>query len=114
MWGATLRHDLGDAHPLVGRSAPDLALDDGTRLAAHLQTGQGLLLDLDTAAPLREWSRGWKDRIAYVASGGKEDLGMRALLVRPDGIVAWVGNSEQEGQIEPAVRRWFGGPSTKR
>ena len=114
VWGATLRHDLGDAHPLVGRSAPDLALDDGTRLAAHLQTGQGLLLDMDAAAPLREWSRGWKDRIAYVASGVKEELGMRALLVRRDGIVAWAGSGGHDAELEQAGRRWFGGPSVER
>jgi 2-polyprenyl-6-methoxyphenol hydroxylase-like FAD-dependent oxidoreductase len=114
VWGATLRHDLGDAHPLVGRSAPDLALDDGTKLATHLQTGQGLLSDMDAAAPLREWSRGWTDRIAYVASGVKEDLGMRALLVRPDGVVAWVGSGGDDAELEQAVRRWFGEPSTER
>ena len=114
VWGATLRHDLGDAHPLVGRSAPDLALDDGTTLAAHLQTGKGLLLDMDAAAPLRVWSRGWTDRVAYVVSGVKEDLGMRALLVRPDGVVAWVGSGGDDAELEQAVRRWFGEPSTER
>ena len=83
-------------------------------LAAHLQTGKGLLLDMDTAAPLRDWSRGWKDRIAYVASGAKEELGMRALLVRPDGIVAWAGSGGHDAELEQAGRRWFGGPSVDR
>ena len=108
VWGATLRHELGDDHPLVGRSAPDFALGDGTTLAAHLQTGCGLLLDFDTATPLRDVARQWEGRIAYLASSAKEELGVRALLVRPDGIVAWAGSGAQEGELVLAARRWFG------
>jgi len=109
VWGATLRYDLGDPHPLVGRSAPDFALADGSTLASHLQTGQGLLLDLDTAAPLRGLAMGWQGRLRYIASPAADELGLTSLLVRPDGIVAWVADGlAQSEPAAAAIQRWFG------
>ncbi len=109
VWAATLRYDLGDPHPLVGRSAPDFALADGSTLASHLQTGQGLLLDLDTAAPLRGLAMGWQGRLRYIASRAADELGLRSLLVRPDGIVAWVADGlAQSEPAAAAIQRWFG------
>ena len=71
VWGVGLRYDLGDTHPLVGRSAPDLELVDGTRLNEHLRVGQGLLLDFEGRAPLRMLGDRWSNRIGYVASDAK-------------------------------------------
>jgi hypothetical protein len=51
VWGVSLRHDLGGSHPLVGRSAPDFEMVDGTKLGALLENGRGLLLDFDARAP---------------------------------------------------------------
>jgi len=50
----------------------------------------------------------WHDRITYVASEAKDRLSLSALLVRPDGIVAWAseGATDQEGAVE-AASRWF-------
>ncbi|MEJ5127177.1 hypothetical protein WH367_14135 [Comamonas sp. MYb21] len=111
VWGATLRYDLGDPHPLVGRSAPDFALADGSTLAGHLQTGHGLLLDFGSAAPLRDLSAGWKGRLRYIASSAADELGLQSLLVRPDGIVAWVGEGVvEQDQAAEAIQRWFGQP----
>ena len=109
VWGVSLRYDLGDSHPLVGRGAPDFALLDGTRLGDHLGTGRGLLLDFDARAPLRALAGRWGDRIAYVASDAKDRLGLSAVLVRPDGVVAWI--AEGAPDLEDAARaasRWFG------
>ena len=109
VWGVSLRYDLGDSHPLVGRGAPDFALLDGTRLGDHLGTGRGLLLDFDARAPLRALAGRWGDRIAYVASDAKDRLGLSAVLVRPDGVVAWI--AEDGFDLEDAARaasRWFG------
>lgn len=109
VWGATLRYDLGDPHPLVGRSAPDFALADGSTLASHLRTGQGLLLDFDTAAPLRDLAMGWQGRLRYIASPAADELGLKSLLVRPDGIVAWVADGvAQQEPVAAAIQRWFG------
>jgi 2-polyprenyl-6-methoxyphenol hydroxylase-like FAD-dependent oxidoreductase len=109
--GVSLRYDLGEEHPLVGRSAPDIELADGKRLGEHLRTGQALLLDFDARAPLETLSNRWGNRVAYLAGDAKDRLGLSALLVRPDGIVAWA----VEGEANPDdlvrhVSRWFGEP----
>jgi 2-polyprenyl-6-methoxyphenol hydroxylase-like FAD-dependent oxidoreductase len=112
VWGVSLRYDLGDNHPLVGRSVPNFELVDGTKLGEFLRTGRGLLLDFDARAPLEALATRWSGRIAYVAIDAKDRLGLSALLVRPDGIVAWaveaVPDPEEAAQ---AASRWFGGPA---
>jgi 2-polyprenyl-6-methoxyphenol hydroxylase-like FAD-dependent oxidoreductase len=109
VWGVSLRYDLGNAHPLVGRSAPDFELLDGTKLGELLRNGRGLFLDFDLRAPFRALASGWKDRITYVASDAKDRLGLSAVLVRPDGVVAWAseGDSDPEEAARAALR-WFG------
>ena len=115
VWGMSLRYDLGEAHPLVGRSAPDVELVDGTKLADHLATGKGLLLDLDVASPLRALAHRWGDRINYVASDAADRLGLKALLVRPDGFAAWVADTSLDlAELDKAAARWFGKPKGSR
>ena len=109
VWGVSLRHDLGDGHPLVGRSAPDFELADGTRLGERLRAGQGLLLDFAADAPLQALATRWNGLVTYVASDASDTLGLSAVLVRPDGVVAWAS----EGIADPAeaaraATRWFG------
>jgi 2-polyprenyl-6-methoxyphenol hydroxylase-like FAD-dependent oxidoreductase len=111
VWGVSLRHDLGSPHPLVGRSAPDFELADGTRLGELLRDGKGVLLDFDPRAPLRAVAAPWHKRIRYIGSEVKDSLGFSAVLVRPDGFVAWVGASAPESQaadIHDALERAFG------
>lgn len=112
VWGVGLRYDLGDSHPLVGRSAPDFELTDGTRLGERLRNGKGLLLDFDADASLRALAQRWTDRIAYVASDAKDRLGVSAVLVRPDGFVAWAGErAADHEQAAQAAARWLGEPA---
>lgn len=111
VWGVSLRYDLGGSHPLVGRSSPDFELVDGTRLGELLSQGKGLWLDFDPDAPLRALAGGWSDRIDYFATDAKDRLGLIAVLVRPDGFVAWAAQSAPD--LEEAARaasRWFGEP----
>ena len=111
VWGVSLQYDLGGGHPLVGRSAPDFELTDGTRLGDHLRTGRGLLLDFDVNAPLEAVARRWSDRIDYVASDARDRLGLSAVLVRPDGFVGWAADDRPD--LEEAAQttsRWFGEP----
>ncbi|MBV9812898.1 MAG: FAD-dependent monooxygenase, partial [Acetobacteraceae bacterium] len=113
VWGVSLRHDLGGGHPLVGRSLPDFELTDGTRVGSRLRHGRGLLLDFSPDAPLQALANRWQARIDYVSSDAKDPLELNAVLVRPDGIVAWAGESvaDNEGAAQ-ATARWFGGPGT--
>ena len=112
-WGVSLRYDLGGGHPLVGRSVPDFKLANGMTVGALLNQGSGLWLDFDARASLRELASHWRGRVRYVASDAENHLGLCAMLVRPDGIVAWVG----EGDFDPeeavrAASRWFGEPGS--
>jgi 2-polyprenyl-6-methoxyphenol hydroxylase-like FAD-dependent oxidoreductase len=109
VWGVSFRYDLGGGHALVGRSVPDFELTDGTKLGDHLRNGKGLLLDFNAGSPLQALASRWSGRIVYVVGDAKDRLGLSAVLVRPDGIVACasevVPNHEEVGQ---AASRWFG------
>jgi 2-polyprenyl-6-methoxyphenol hydroxylase-like FAD-dependent oxidoreductase len=112
LWGVSLRYDLGGGHPLVGCSAPDVEFNDGSRLASHLRAGTGLLVDFDASSPLRHTIAPWRDRICYIACGAINELGLSALLVRPDGFVAWASDKAAvAGEVEAAALRWFGRPT---
>ncbi|WP_188190205.1 FAD-dependent monooxygenase [Nonomuraea sp. SYSU D8015] len=109
--GQSVRYDLGDAHPLVGTLCPDLPLDGvGGTLRERLGSGWGLLLDLADRAEVRAAAAGWSERIGIVTAQAKID-GVDALLLRPDGCVAWVlpaGAEPEEKELAGALRTWFG------
>ena len=111
VWGISVRYDLGSDHPLVGRSAPDFELADGTKLGELLRTGRGVLLDFDANAPLQALAARWSDRIAYIAGDARDTLGLGAVLARPDGVVAWVAESAPDpDDAARSLSRWFGQP----
>jgi 2-polyprenyl-6-methoxyphenol hydroxylase-like FAD-dependent oxidoreductase len=110
VWGVSLRYDLGDKHPLVGRSCPDFELEDGTRVGTLLRDGNGLLLDFGRQASLRALDGFWGERVRYVAGDPKDGLGLSALLVRPDGFVAWASDTTpRPDEVTRAAARWFAG-----
>lgn len=109
--GSSNRYDLGSEHPLVGRNAPDLRLEDGTRLGDLMQDGRGVALDFSIAQSLRGSAIGWESRIRYVAGPARNDLGLGAVLVRPDGTVVWADDRAPDREaFEQAAGRWFGSP----
>lgn len=111
VWGMSLRYDLGGSHALVGRSSPDFEMADGTKLGEALRCGKGVLLDFDGSTSLQELAERWHERIIYIADDAKDRLGLNAVLVRPDGIVAWAcENVADQDELELAVSRWFGRP----
>lgn len=112
LWGMSLRYDLGSAHPLVGRSAPDFEWVDGRKLGDILRKGRGLLLDFDARTPLQVLASRWSDRITYTPGDVKNRLGLSAVLVRPDGVVAWASDEAVPDREEAAraASRWFGMP----
>jgi hypothetical protein len=106
MSGLDIRYDLGEGHPLLGRRMPelDIQIDSGpTRIFTLLLRAQPLLLNF--GAPI--------DSAIAARYGGKWELPVigevappSAVLVRPDGYVAWVGQGSDEG-LREAQRRWF-------
>ena len=115
MSGLDIRYELGEGHPLMGRRMPDLDLlvDGATvRVSSLLREARPLLLEFGATgisfAP---------DRVRMVAARTDNDwllpvIGKvrapSAVLVRPDGHVAWVGEGSSAGLMEAAAR-WFGG-----
>jgi oxygenase len=107
-----------DDPPLLGRRLPDAWLESAERGARRrttelLRTGRGLLLSLDGdgAPALRASAAPWSDRVAFVADRPAADGPLpagQALLVRPDGYVAWAGFGPA-GLVD-ALTRWFGTP----
>jgi 2-polyprenyl-6-methoxyphenol hydroxylase-like FAD-dependent oxidoreductase len=119
VWGVSLRYDLAgeqsdqhpDQHSLTGRSCPDFELEDGTRVGALLRDGTGLLLDFGRHASLQALDGLWGDRVRYVAGDAKDRLGLSALLVRPDGFVAWASDATPRAEdVTRAAARWFARP----
>jgi 2-polyprenyl-6-methoxyphenol hydroxylase-like FAD-dependent oxidoreductase len=110
--GIGVRYDLGGESMLVGRSAPDFHLGDGTRLSERLRAGRGLLLDFSADARLRELTGRYPGRIDYVASTNANDMGLRALMVRPDGVVVWSSNRPGIPEATRTADRWFGRSAT--
>jgi hypothetical protein len=67
-----------------------------------------LLLDFGPQAPLQSLDGRWGDRVTYVASDAKDRLGLRAVLVRPDGFVAWATDTTPgPDDVTRAAARWF-------
>jgi 2-polyprenyl-6-methoxyphenol hydroxylase-like FAD-dependent oxidoreductase len=107
--GSDVRYDVGNEHPLAGRLAPDATLDDGRRIAELLHRGRPVLLDL-FGGQVEKSARGWADRVDVV-QGAVEDLEACALLIRPDGYVAWAADTfeaDDERPLHAALQRWFG------
>ena len=117
MSGLDIRYDLGDGHPLLGRRMPDLDIDTARgpmRVYSLLHEARPVLLNL--GAPLAFDIAPWADRVrvvdaAYDGAWALPVLGPvsapAAVLIRPDGHVAWVGDKTAQG-LSAALTRWFG------
>jgi 2-polyprenyl-6-methoxyphenol hydroxylase-like FAD-dependent oxidoreductase len=117
MSGLDIRYDLGDGHPLLGRRLPDLDLDtrDGPlRVFTLLHAARPVFINLGEPGAVDTTQ--WSDRVRAVDASyaGSWELpaigtvsGPSAVLVRPDGHVAWVGDGSQLG-LNEALTTWFG------
>ena len=108
VWGVSVRYDLGGNHPLVGRSVPDLELDDGTRLNEHFQQGRALLLAFGGSDHLRTLADCYGDQVTYLSCNARDPSGLHALFVRADGFVAWASDRPSDGTDAARVlSRWL-------
>ena len=115
--GLDIHYPLGDGHPLLGRRMPDLDLhtEDGPLRAFELLHGARPVL-INLGEPGSFEIGGWADRVQLIDAGrdGAWELPVigavtapTAVLVRPDGYVAWTGGSAEPG-LDEALLRWFG------
>jgi 3-(3-hydroxy-phenyl)propionate hydroxylase len=117
MSGLDIHYDLGKGHPLLGRRMPDLDLitaNGPQRVFSLLHRARPVLLNLGEPGSLD--STRWADRVrqidaSYVGSWELPVFGAvrapSAVLIRPDGHVAWIGEQNQLGLAE-ALTTWFG------
>lgn len=109
VWGVGQRLDLGAAHPLVGRSVPDFVFADGCRMGERLRDGRGALVAFDAQHALSAALAPWREQLTCMAGPAVDTLGVRAVLVRPDGIVAWATDAAPDlPTLIGVVRHWFG------
>jgi 3-(3-hydroxy-phenyl)propionate hydroxylase len=119
MSGLGIHYDLGEGHPLVGRRMPDLDLvtpDGPMRVFTLLQNARPLLLNLGVPGSfdITPWSG--RIKLVYAKYDGPWELpalglvsAPTAVLIRPDGYVAWVGDGTERG-LANALTTWFGAP----
>jgi 2-polyprenyl-6-methoxyphenol hydroxylase-like FAD-dependent oxidoreductase len=120
MSGLDVHYDLGPGHPLLGRRMPDLDLDTATgprRAFSLLHDARPVLLSLGEPGAID--IAPWADRVKRVDAGyaGIWNLPVlgavaapTAVLIRPDGYVAWVGDGTDHG-LREALTTWFGAPA---
>jgi hypothetical protein len=73
-----------------------------------MHDGLGILLDFDTNASLQTLVGELGYRVKYVSGRAKEQLGLSAVLIRPDGIIAWASdNNPDDNELQKAMVRWF-------
>jgi 2-polyprenyl-6-methoxyphenol hydroxylase-like FAD-dependent oxidoreductase len=122
MSGLDIRYELGDGHPLLGRRMPDLDLvtaDGQLRVFSLLHDARPVLLNFGDPGAFD--IAPWADRVRLVDANyaGTWELPVlgpvtapNAVLIRPDGYVAWVGDGTQRG-LTDALARWFGQSAAK-
>jgi hypothetical protein len=111
--GATLD---APAHPLAGRWVPDFAVANGVgarRVAELARDGRPLLVDLTERAAVAAAVADVADQLTVAAGRPVGDVAATALLVRPDGYVAWASSAEAPdtpdiSELRGVLARWFG------
>ena len=122
--GLDVHYDLGEGHPLLGRRMPDLDLitaDGPLRLFTLLHDARPVLLNLGERSGID--TTPWADRVRTIDAeyAGPWELPVfgevtapTAVLIRPDGYVAWVAEDPTHAGLPDALTAWFGPPATTR
>jgi 2-polyprenyl-6-methoxyphenol hydroxylase-like FAD-dependent oxidoreductase len=108
VWGIFTHYHLGGDHPLTGHSVPNFELEDGTMIGERMHDGQGILLDFEMNASLKSLASAYCNQMKYVSVRAKEQLGVSAVLIRPDGMIAWVADNDPDcSELQQVAARWF-------
>jgi 2-polyprenyl-6-methoxyphenol hydroxylase-like FAD-dependent oxidoreductase len=108
VWGIFTHYDLGGNHPLTGFSVPDFEFEDGVKIGGFMHDGRGILLDFDGNDSLKAVADEYGGQVSYVSGNAKDRLALTAVLIRPDGIIAWACDSEPDySELRKAAARWF-------
>jgi 2-polyprenyl-6-methoxyphenol hydroxylase-like FAD-dependent oxidoreductase len=108
VWGVFTHYNLGGDHPLIGHSVPNFELKDGARIGELMHDGQGMLFDFDRNASLKALAGEYGGRIKYISGSAKDRLALGAVLIRPDGIIAWASAGDPDcSELQKAAARWF-------
>lgn len=106
VWGIFTQYDLGGNHALAGHSVPNFEFEDGVGIGEFMHDGQGILLDFEMNTSLKLLADEYD--IRYISGSIKERLGVSAVLIRPDGIVAWAADNDPDySELRKAAGRWF-------
>jgi 2-polyprenyl-6-methoxyphenol hydroxylase-like FAD-dependent oxidoreductase len=107
VWGVFTNYDLGGGHPLVGHSVPNFEFEDSATIGELMRDGRRVLLDFDGNPSLKNLANEDGGRIKYVSGRAKEQLGLSAALIRPDGIIAWASDNDPDcSELQKAAARW--------
>jgi 2-polyprenyl-6-methoxyphenol hydroxylase-like FAD-dependent oxidoreductase len=108
VWGIFTHYDLGGQHPLMGHSVPNFEFEDGSKIGELMRDGQGILLDFNSNPSLKTLAAKYGDRLKYISARAKEQFDLTAVLIRPDGSIAWASDSEPNEQaLKEAAATWF-------
>jgi 2-polyprenyl-6-methoxyphenol hydroxylase-like FAD-dependent oxidoreductase len=109
--GLTKVYDLGDKHDIIGYSAPDVEFEDGQRLSTKMRPGRFLLVDFSNNEGVAEYIQSLDPTLKYSGSASKTDFGLKMLLVRPDGVVAWATAEDTDlSEVKSALSRYLSLP----
>lgn len=110
VWGIFTHYPLECHHPLAGYSVPNFTFEDGTTIGELMHDGRGILLDLQNNTSLEKQVDEYGGRIKYISGSVRDRLGASALLIRPDGIVAWAADNDPDSsELQKAAAHWFAG-----
>ena len=122
IFGLDIHYDLGEGHPLLGRRMPDLDLvtaDGERRVYSLMHDARPLFINFRAPGDFDSALSAWADRVRsidakYEGAWELPAIGAvaapTAVLIRPNGYVAWVGEHTQAG-LDDALTKWFGAPT---
>jgi len=109
VWGMGLHYNFDGKHPITGYSCPNFEFEDGTTLGDLMHTGKTILLDFTNDTALKNFADAFAGQLQYISSRATQQLGLSAVLVRPDGFIAWAsadGDLDYDS-LQEAADKWL-------